>query len=123
VFHNNVRERWRAGDPQVVTAMKTWATYAEQGRQALLTHDYETLDRLIEANFDLRSKIYRISEGNLEMVHTARRVGATAKFAGSGGAIVGTYKDDGMYRRLETEMQKIGVAVIQPEISGISARN
>jgi glucuronokinase len=103
--------------------MKTWATYAEQGRQALLTHDYETLDRLIEANFDLRSKIYRISEGNLEMVHTARRVGATAKFAGSGGAIVGTYKDDGMYRRLETEMQKIGVAVIQPEISGISARN
>jgi glucuronokinase len=117
VFHGNVRERWRAGDPEVVAAMKTWASFAEQGRQALLTGDYESLDRVINANFDLRAKIYRLSQGNLEMVKTARRVGATSKFAGSGGAIVGTYKDDAMYQRLETEMRTIGVAVVKPDIT------
>jgi glucuronokinase len=117
VFHANVRERWRAGDPEVVAAMKTWAGFAEQGRQALLTGDYEMLDRVINANFDLRAKIYRLSQGNLEMVGAARRVGATSKFAGSGGAIVGTYKDDAMYRQLETEMRTIGVAVVKPDIT------
>src|SRR5579864_5413512 len=57
VFHNNIRERWRLGDPEIVSAMKTWASYAERGRQALLDRDYETLDQLIDANFDLRCKI------------------------------------------------------------------
>src|SRR5712692_153615 len=116
VFHNNVRERWRAGDPEVVQAMKTWAGLAEQGKQALLSRDYETLDRLINANFDLRAKIYRLSQGNLEMVHTARGVGATSKFAGSGGAIVGTYKDESMYQELVKAMNAIGVAVLKPKI-------
>jgi len=117
VFHNNVRGRWKTGDPEVVQAMKTWASYAEQGKQALLSRDYETLDRLINANFDLRAKIYRLSQGNLEMVQTARRLGATSKFAGSGGAIVGTYTDQAMFQSLEAEMRKIGVAVFRPTVT------
>src|SRR5574340_79202 len=116
VFHNNVRERWRRGETEVVEAMRTWASYAEQGRAALLAGDYAALNRLIDANFDLRARIYRISEGNLEMVHTARASGATAKFAGSGGAIVGTYKDDDMYRSLTEKLARISVAVIRPVI-------
>jgi len=116
VFHNNIRERWRMGDPVILDAMKTWASYAEQGKQAILARDYKTLDYLIDANFDLRAKIYQISEGNLQMVGTARKVGATAKFAGSGGAIVGTYKDDDMYKALTSALDTIGVAVVKPKI-------
>jgi glucuronokinase len=116
IFHTNVRERWRAGDPEVVEAMKTWANYADQGRQALLTRDYDKLDRLINENFDLRAKIFRLSQGNIEMVQTARRAGATSNFAGSGGAIVGTYRDDGMFDQLRNDMQKIGVATLKPRI-------
>jgi glucuronokinase len=116
VFHNNIRERWRMGDPVIVEAMKTWASYAEQGKQALLTRDYKTLDYLINANFDLRARIYKLSEGNLEMVAAARSVGATAKFAGSGGAIVGTYKDEDMYQALTRALDAIGVAVVKPKI-------
>jgi glucuronokinase len=116
VFHNNIRERWRMGDPVVVEAMKTWASYAEHGRQAIVERDFEALDRLIDANFDLRARIYKISEGNLEMVRTARQAGATAKFAGSGGAIVGTYKDENMYRQLSQALGAIGVAVVKPKI-------
>ena len=117
VFHSNVRERWRAGDPAVVGAMQTWASYAEQGRKALLEADYGTLDRLIDANFDLRTQLYQISEGNLEMIRTARQVGVAANFAGSGGAIVGTYRDDQMYSELTKAMSKLDVAVIRPIVS------
>jgi glucuronokinase len=116
VFHNNVRERWRAGDPEVVQAMKTWASYAEQGREAILSGNFELLNQLINANFDLRSRIYQISEGNLQMVRTARSVGATAKFAGSGGAIVGTYQDEEMFERLKIALDTIQVRVVKPKI-------
>lgn len=121
VFHSNVRERWNAGDPEVVEAMRTWAGYAEQGRQALLNRDHATLDRLINANFDLRAKIYRISEGNLEMIRTARAAGATASFAGSGGAIVGTYAGEAMFEKLTSALRSIGVAVIKPTVAPPSA--
>ncbi len=116
VFHNNVRERWRAGDPKVVDAMETWAGYAEQGREALLDRDCDRLSRLIDANFDLRATIYRIGEENLEMIRAARRVGASANFAGSGGAIVGAYTGEDMYHALVAAMMPLGVAVIKPRI-------
>jgi glucuronokinase len=116
VFHNNVRERWRAGDPGIVDAMKTWGCYAEAGRRALLERDHETLGSLINANFDLRAKVYRISAGNLEMIETARGVGATSQFAGSGGAIVGTYRDEQMFGDLVAAMRRIGVEVLKPQV-------
>jgi glucuronokinase len=116
VFHGNLGERWRRGDPQVVEAMTTWAAYAAEGRECLLRRDYQRLGELIDANFDLRARIYQIDRGNLEMVHAARKAGASANFAGSGGAIVGTYTDDAMFTRLTDYMKAIGVAVIQPKI-------
>lgn len=116
VFHNNVRERWRAGDAAVVEAMRTWANYAEQGRQALLERDYDTVDWLINANFDLRTRIHQIGEGNLQMIQAARSVGATSSFAGSGGAITGTYKDERMYEEIVAVMKPLGVAVIRPRV-------
>jgi glucuronokinase len=116
VFHNNIRERWRSGDEKVVNAMRTWAGYAEQGREALLGRDYATLDKLIDANFDLRATIYQIDKGNLEMIEAARQAGAPANFAGSGGAIVGRFLDDGMFEDLVRRMKAIGVAVVEPKV-------
>ena len=116
VFHNNIRERWRSGEPAVVEAMQKWAGYAEQGRAALMAGDRQKLHDLINANFDLRTTIFQLSRGNLEMIEAARSVGASANFAGSGGAIVGLYEGDAMYNQLEAEMEKIGVALIRPQI-------
>ena len=56
--------------------------------------------------------------GWMLMVYTARQAGATSTFAGSGGAIVGTYKDDDMFARLTSELERLGVAVIKPKIVG-----
>ncbi|HXK02158.1 MAG TPA: GHMP kinase [Verrucomicrobiae bacterium] len=116
VFHSNLRERWRRGDPDVVAAMQTWAGYAEEGRSCLLSGNEARLNQLIDANFDLRAKIYQIDRGNIEMVHAARAAGATANFAGSGGAIVGTYPDEDVLARLTQAMRSIAVAVIKPKI-------
>ena len=122
IFHNSVRERWRSGDPVIVNAMKKWGQIAEDGRQALLKRDFESFGKLVNTNFDLRAEIYTISPGNLEMIETSRRVGATSNFAGSGGAIVGTYSSPEIFQELTAEMQKIGVAVINPTISSGSYR-
>ncbi len=119
VFHTNVRERWRNNDPEIVDAMQAWAGYAEQGRQALLDRNYDLLNRLIDANFDLRAKIYRIGDGNTQMIYTARNVGASANFAGSGGAIVGAYPDEETYQKLTAAMRRIGVAVVKPQIQPV----
>ena len=116
VFHNNLRERWLRGDREVTGAMETWASYAAEGRECLLRRDQARLNQLVDANFDLRAKIYQIDRGNLEMVHMAREAGATANFAGSGGAIVGTYEGAAMFDRLVAGGKAVGVAVIKPRI-------
>ena len=117
VFHTNVRERWNAGDAQVRGAMEEWASYAERGRQALIEGDVAALGKLIDANFDLRAKIYSISKGNLEMIETARAVGATSNFSGSGGAVTGTFADDRMFRKLEESYAPLGIKVIRPKVN------
>ena len=119
VFHMNVRERWRNKDQEIIEAMQTWAGYAEQGRQALLDRNYVLLNRLINENFDLRARIYRIGDGNRQMIDTARSAGASANFAGSGGAIVGAYPDEETYRKLTDAMRQIGVAVVKPQIEAV----
>lgn len=115
VLHSDLRGRYNAGDPEVIQAMKTWAGLAEETRQRLSQGQKEIGD-LLDANFDLRRKVCKISRRNLEMVDAARAVGASAKFTGSGGAIVGTYKDEEMFGRLQQAMDEIGIKVIKPFI-------
>lgn len=116
VFHNNLRGRFDSGEPRLVEAMASWAAMAERGRAALLSGDLETLDRLIDANFDLRARIYKIGRENLRMVEAAREAGATAKFAGSGGTIIGTFRDEAHYRRLVDALGELQISVFRPRI-------
>ncbi len=117
VFHTNVRERWNAGDADVRGAMEEWADYAARGREALIAGDVAGLGKLIDANFDLRAKIYAISKGNVEMIQAARSVGATSNFSGSGGAVTGTFEDDGMFQKLENVYAPLGIKVIRPKVN------
>jgi len=50
------------------------------------------------------------------MVEVARQCGASAKFAGSGGAIIGTYQDAKMYEDLSKKLAAIGSCVFKPEL-------
>ena len=115
VFHNDIRNRYNRGEKNVIDAMKHFAELAEEGRKALLKGDHERLGALIDENFDTRHKLYRLPAWQVQMVETARACGASAKFAGSGGAIIGVYKDQAIYQKLCTEMVKIGSQVITPQ--------
>ncbi len=116
VFHNDIRGRFNRGDEKVVRAMRTFAGLAEQGRAALLARDHARLARLMDENFDTRRGIYSLPAWQIEMVETARRCGASSKFAGSGGAIVGTYSGESMFEELRTRLAAIGSHTIKPLI-------
>jgi glucuronokinase len=113
---NNIRTRYDAGDKEVIDTLKRIADLAYEGKKALEQGDYQSLSGLINENFDLRSKIMNISRENMNLVHTARACGAPAKFAGTGGSIIGVYKNDEMLNHLIVEMKKIGARVIKPYI-------
>ena len=80
----------------------------------LMAHLARRLNRLVNENFDLRRKIMNISDSNIELVETARQCGASAKFAGSGGSIIGLYEDDDMLNRLIIALRRIRARVIKP---------
>jgi glucuronokinase len=117
VFHNNIRERFNRGEEAVVTAMQRFAWLAERGRKALLSGDAATLGRLIDENFDTRRRIFKLAAWQVEMVETARAAGATAKFAGSGGAIVGTCPDEETYARVQDALATIRSRTFRPIIT------
>lgn len=113
---SNIREKYDKGDTLVIDTLSEIADLAKQGKDAILKQDYEKLNKLINANFDFRCKIMNISESNMELVNTARNCGASAKFSGSGGAIIGMYEDDEMLQKLIVNLQKINARVIKPII-------
>ena len=114
VFHNDIRSRYNRGEKTVVDAMQQFATLAEDGRKALLMGDNERLGALIDKNFDTRRQLYRLASWQVQMVETARACGASAKFAGSGGAIIGVFNDQAMLDQLHSRMAQIGSQVITP---------
>jgi glucuronokinase len=91
VFHNDIRGRFDRGERDVVDGMREAADLAKCARQALCEGQLAKLPSIINANFEVRRRIYKLPTWQTHMVETARRIGASANFAGSGGAVVGTY--------------------------------
>lgn len=79
--------------------------------------DHPLLSRLVDENFDLRASIYRLPRWQMQMVETARACGASAKFAGSGGAIIGVYPDEAVYEALCQQLGAIGARTFKPQIT------
>lgn len=116
VFHNDIRGRWNRGERDVVSAMYHWAGLAQRVRDMIVAGDGTKIGPLLNENFDLRRRLYKISAGNIDMVETARSVGASAKFTGSGGAIVGTFQGEEMFEALKHALEPKGYAVLKPQI-------
>lgn len=121
--HKEVKRLFEAKNADVLAAMSEFADIAQQGRDVLVsrTADHESrtakLAELVNANFDLRDRIFNVAEENRRMVMAARAAGASAKFAGSGGAIVGTYEDEEQYASLSRELAKIGCVTLKPNLA------
>lgn len=112
--HRNLRELYNRGDPTVVGAMQKYRDLTDRGRVALMAGDWDALGQVMNENFDLRRTIMPIAPENLRMIEVARATGASAKFAGSGGAIVGLYRDGRQYQQLTDALAAIRCAILRP---------
>ncbi len=113
---NTIRSRFDAGEQKVIDTLNEIASLADKGREAIIKKDYKRLFELINRNFDLRSSIMQISDRNKELIDIARSCGASAKFTGSGGSIIGIYTDDEMLKKLVVAMKSINARIIKPYI-------
>ena len=115
-YHKKLRVLFEEKKPDILAAMSEFADIAQRGRDALLAGRPKELPALVNANFDLRDRIFNVSAANRNMVMTARSAGVSAKFAGSGGAIVGTYEDEAQYARLAEALAAIGCTTLRPDV-------
>ncbi len=115
--HRPLRLRYEQGDRDVLAAMDKFARLTEDAKAALLARDPDQLSCLIDENFDTRLGICQVQPAHRQMVETARSVGASGKFAGSGGAIIGVYQNDAMYTKLKQALEKIGCHVFKPDVA------
>lgn len=94
--HSTVRQRWEARDPELLAGMRQLAGIADQGLKALRKGDFLALGDLMDANFATRRRLYGdavVGAVNIAAVELARRLGFSAKFTGSGGAIVCVHRE------------------------------
>ncbi|MBP1583722.1 MAG: hypothetical protein J6866_07190 [Victivallales bacterium] len=118
ILHSRLRDDYNEGVPKVRQAMQEWASLTEQVREALAAGELSRLPALLNRNFDLRCEVCAgaVSRKNRNMVEVARSCGASAKFTGSGGAIIGTYEDEEMFAKLQAEFAKHSIDIIKPSI-------
>ncbi len=92
--HRDVLARFRAGDREVVEAIAEIGALPQRALTPLLMGDGAGLGVLMERNLELRRHIYALDPRHVELADAARELGAPVNYAGSGGAIVGLFRDD-----------------------------
>ena len=116
-IHNDVRQRYDAGDAAVVAGMARFGAMTSDARQAILDGDRARLGELMDSNFALRRTLYgdgALGAANLKMVQIAQRHGVPAKFPGSGGAVVGLCIDDAAaMTAMQHELERNGCVFVR----------
>lgn len=118
ILHSRLRDDYEAGVPAVLDAMQEWASLTVRVKEAIESGSFEAIPALLDRNFDLRCEVCSgsVSSKNRRMVEIARSAGASAKFTGSGGAIIGTYKDEAMFEELRRRFKAEQIDLIKPDI-------
>ena len=111
--HGGLRER--ATEPAVRRAMARLAGHAHGARDALVAGDRPAFAAALDASFDERQALLALDPRHVAMVQTARAAGASANYAGSGGAIVGTLGSGGL-KPLASALRALGCEVIAPTV-------
>ena len=92
--HGGLRDR--ADEPGLRAGMARLGDHARAARAALISGDGSAFARAVDASFDERAALLDLDPRHVAMVRAARAAGASANYAGSGGAIVGTVPSTGL---------------------------
>ncbi len=117
VFHNDLRSRYEAGEASVVNAMQEFAELSDRAVCALTQSDHGLFSMLMDKNFDLRQSISTLNTQHVAMIEAARACGVSAKYAGSGGAIVGVCESEATFKQLKVNLESMGCVVVRPVIN------
>jgi len=117
VFHNDLRARYDAGEKDVVNAMQELADLTDRTLAAMQNNDHALVSQYMDRNFDIRHSISNLNSHHLQMIQTARACGVSAKYAGSGGAIIGVCSDESTFDKLTQQLGKIGCEVCRPVVA------
>ena len=115
--HGELRARWMSGDPELSRIMCRFRDLVDSGVDALRRHDHIRFGELMNENFDLRASFFPVSERDREMVQIARRLAASGKLCGSGGAIVGQLRDPSDVSGLREAYEARGFRLIEPRLA------
>ncbi len=116
--HAPLRARWKAGDEEILRIMSTFRDLVDAGVAALRNEDHEEFADLMNRNFDLRTSFFPVAERDRQMVAIARRVAASGKLCGSGGAIVGQLRDPSDLESVRRAFEDSGFRLVEPRLSG-----
>ena len=115
--HGDLRSRWERGDPELREAMHELREIVDAGVRCLEGGDAEGLRRLVDRNFDIRARIFRIREADRRVVALARERGAAAKLCGSGGAVLLLPKSASEALALATAVREAGYDALVPRVA------
>jgi glucuronokinase len=110
--HRPAHERFDAGDPEFVKTIGEIGRLATRALTPLTLRDSAGLGILLDENFDLRRRIYDLDPRHVELIETARALGAPANYTGSGGAIVGIFRDEAHLADLRTAFEGLGCELL-----------
>ena len=79
VYHQKLRVLFEEHAPDIVSAMSEFADLAQQANDALTSGRTEKLPALINANFDLRDKIFNVSDAKPQYGDTCTKCGMFRK--------------------------------------------
>ena len=117
-IHNVMRYRAEVEhDPAVAEAMAQKAALVDAALAVLRRGHGDRLGPIMDRDFDLRRSVYDLPPEQIRMIAIAREQGAHAKFAGSGGAAIGTYEDAVHLERIKRAYAAEGFTVVQVRVA------
>jgi glucuronokinase len=115
IAHGDLRQRWESGDPEVHRIMSDFRDLVDEGVKLLEGGDTTRFRALVSRNFEMRSRVFHISDRDRQMVAIARRLDAVAKLSGSGGAVIGVPTDEADLDGIATAYAEAGFKMIRPQ--------
>ena len=108
--HTPLRERWLAGETEVVEAYEAIAGLARDGKKAMLEDRPDTLGKLMNENQALTQSLGGSNPEDDRFIELARQAGASgAKLAGSSGAIVVLHESPGDLAKVMMDAGAVGM--------------
>ena len=113
--HTPLRERWLAGESEVVEAYNAIAALAREGKKAILDNRLDALGMLMNENQAITHSLGGSNPEDNRFIELARQTGASgAKLAGSSGAIVVLHESPRALARAMTEAGAVDILEPSP---------